>query len=89
MWTQRGIRGTFYMKKNLYITQGKIMIAIEKHDNIYSLNILLSHLYVRHMLRMKIWCSQQKKKSKFESNINYFYWKIWKLIISNTVSVKI
>lgn len=61
MWTQRGIRGTFYMKKNLYITQGKIMIAIEKHDNIYSLNILLSHLYVRHMLRMKIWCSQQKK----------------------------
>ena len=37
------------------------MIAIEKHDNIYSLNILLSHLYVRHMLRMKIWCSQQKK----------------------------
>ena len=50
------------MKKNLYITQGKIMIAIEKHDNIYSLNILLSHLYVRHMLRMKNLMFSTKKK---------------------------
>ena len=48
------------------------MIAIENHDNIYSLNFLLSHLYIRHMLKIKK-CMYSTKEKRNLSQISIIF----------------